>query len=122
MRSIPRPASSSGALTASPNPADGPWTTYIVRCADDTLYTGIAKDLHARLKAHNRGKGAKYTAQRRPVHLCYLEYAPDRSAASKREHAIKQMTRAEKMRLIHSAQPAVHMFMHGAETPQPQED
>ncbi|HEY9189765.1 MAG TPA: GIY-YIG nuclease family protein [Sulfurovum sp.] len=82
---------------------------YIVRCADDTLYTGIAKDLQRRLDEHNSlDKGAKYTRTRRPVTLVYSEEHPDRSAASKREYAIKKkMSKAQKIRLIASKQEAV---------------
>jgi len=77
------------------------WYTYIVCCSDDTLYTGIAKDLDDRINAHNGGKdGAKYTRSRRPVTLVYSEKLPDRSAASRREHAIKRMNRQQKLQLI----------------------
>ena len=69
---------------------------YIVRCADGTLYTGYTKDVAARVDVHNTGKGAKYTRSRRPVKLVYQEPAADRSAALRREHAIKRLTRAEK--------------------------
>jgi putative endonuclease len=76
------------------------WTVYIVRCADATFYTGITNGLDKRLKAHDAGTGAKYTKSRGPVELVYSEISPDRSAASKREYAIKQLTRAEKLELI----------------------
>jgi putative endonuclease len=72
------------------------WYVYIVRCADRTLYTGVARDLSARIKAHNLGRGAKYTRARLPVKLIYQETAADRSAALRREHAIKRLSRAEK--------------------------
>jgi putative endonuclease len=75
------------------------WYVYIVRCADRTLYTGVARDLAARIDAHNAGRGAKYTRSRRPVKLVYQETAPDRGAALRREHAIKRLTRAEKQAL-----------------------
>ena len=78
------------------------WCVYIVRCSDDTLYTGITNDLDKRLKAHNGGTGAKYTKARGPVVLVYAETAADRSAASKREYAIKKLSRAEKLVLISS--------------------
>lgn len=76
---------------------------YIVRCADETLYTGIATELERRIEEHNSSdKGAKYTKARRPVTLVYHEEYPDRSSASKREYAIKKkMNRAEKLKLIH---------------------
>jgi putative endonuclease len=73
---------------------------YIVECADQTLYTGWTTDVERRLKAHNAGRGAKYTQQRHPVRLVYIEEAPDRRAALKRELQIKRMSRAEKLKLI----------------------
>jgi len=78
------------------------YTVYIVRCADGTLYTGIATDVARRIKEHNHSnKGAKYTRTRRPVTLVHSEVFDDRSAASKREYQIKkQMSRAEKLALI----------------------
>jgi putative endonuclease len=74
----------------------------MVKCADDTLYTGIATELDRRIEEHNTSdKGAKYTRVRRPVKLVYAEKYPDRSTASKREYEIKKkMTRAEKLALI----------------------
>ena len=72
------------------------WYVYIVRCADRTLYTGVARDLATRIAAHNAGQGAKYTRSRRPVKLVYHETAADRGEALRREHAIKRLTRAEK--------------------------
>ena len=80
------------------------WKVYIVRCADDTLYTGIAPDVPKRLQKHNEGKGAKYTRGRRPVTLEYTEEWGTRSAASRREREIKAMTREEKLNLIRSKQ------------------
>jgi putative endonuclease len=88
------------AATADPG-AD--WHVYIVRCADGTLYTGVAKDLRARLDTHNCGAGAKYTRARRPVTLVYREPAPDRGTALRRERQIKGLTAAEKRRLIAAA-------------------
>ena len=74
---------------------------YIIRCADDTLYTGIAKDLSKRIEEHNTSsKGAKYTRARRPVTLIYSEEHEDRSTASKREYAVKKMTRIQKLALV----------------------
>ncbi len=78
------------------------WTVYIVECRDQTLYTGIAKDVQQRVRAHNDGRGAKYTAGRRPVTLIYQEQAPDRSAAQAREHAIKQLNAKQKRELMSS--------------------
>lgn len=73
---------------------------YILRCADGTLYTGITDDIERRLAAHNSGKGAKYTRGRGPVELVYREEAADKSAALRRELAIKRLSRAEKLALI----------------------
>lgn len=77
------------------------WFVYMVRCQDQTLYTGITTDPDKRLTAHNsKTTGAKYTRSRRPVSLVYLEETESRSAASKREYTIKQMTAAQKNALI----------------------
>ncbi len=82
------------------------WWVYILRCRDATLYTGITTDPATRLSAHNAGRGARYTRGRRPVALVHLERAPDRSAAQRREAAIKRLPRASKERLAGSAPPA----------------
>ena len=73
---------------------------YLLRCADGTLYTGFTNDLARRLAAHNAGRGAKYTRGRRPVELVYWESFSNKSSALKREYAIKQCTRKEKLALI----------------------
>ena len=77
---------------------------YMFKCADNTLYTGIATELERRIEEHNGSdKGAKYTRVRRPVSLVYSEEYPDRSSASKREYEIKKkMSRTEKLKLIES--------------------
>lgn len=80
------------------------WSCYILRCADDTLYTGITNDLERRIAAHNEGTASKYTRTRVPVELLFVEDCADRSEASKRESAIKKMTREEKWVLIQSGQ------------------
>ncbi len=80
--------------------ADSAWSVYIVCCADDSLYTGISKDVEKRLIAHRAGKGAKYTKTRLPLELVYTESGYSRSTALKREHAIKSLTRHEKLALI----------------------
>ena len=77
--------------------------TYIVRCADDTLYTGYTCDLEKRIETHNKGKGAKYTRSRLPVSLVYYETFDDKVAAMQREYAIKRLTRDEKIKLIKTA-------------------
>ena len=74
---------------------------YICECKDKTLYTGITTDIQRRIKEHNESpKGAKYTRLRRPVKLVYSEECVDRSSASKREYAIKKMSKAEKLALF----------------------
>ena len=73
---------------------------YIVRCADGTLYTGYARDPVARERIHNSGRGAKYTAGRRPVRLVYQEALKSVGKALAREYAVKQLTRAQKDLLI----------------------
>ena len=80
-----------------------PWYVYILRCGDGTLYTGITDDIPRRLAAHRAGKGAKYTRGRGPLELVYQERVPDKSAALRREAAIKRLRRGEKERLIESA-------------------
>ena len=77
------------------------WYVYMLKCNDGTIYTGITTDLYRRLKEHNGSlKGAKYTRTRRPVDLVYTEECKDKSSASKREYAIKQLSRSEKLKLI----------------------
>lgn len=73
---------------------------YILKCADDTLYTGWTVDIKNRLEVHNSGQGAKYTRGRTPVKLMYSEKLDNRSLALKREWNIKQMDREEKFNLI----------------------
>lgn len=74
--------------------------TYILKCADGSLYTGWTVDLKRRLEIHNSGKGAKYTRSRRPVTLVYYEMYEERREAMRREYAIKQMSREDKQKLI----------------------
>jgi putative endonuclease len=73
---------------------------YIVRCSDDTLYTGWTVDVKARIKAHNAGRGSVYCKYRRPVRLVYQEELPSRSEAQQRELAIKRLPRRKKLDLI----------------------
>ncbi len=79
------------------------YCVYILRCGDGTLYTGCTNDLSRRLSVHQRGQGATYTRARLPVELVYRESAADKSAALRREAAIKALTRAEKLALIRAA-------------------
>lgn len=76
--------------------------TYILRCSDDTFYTGWTTDLKKRIKVHNLGKGAKYTRARVPVTLVYWEEYESREEAMKREVAIKKLTRKKKESLIYN--------------------
>ena len=76
------------------------YVVYMLRCADGSLYTGCTNDLRKRLHAHQTGRGAKYTRSRLPVELVYEEAAEDRSAALRRESAIKRLTRTQKLALI----------------------
>ena len=82
------------------------WSVYILRCADGSLYTGIAKDTARRLQQHNRGVGAKYTRSRRPVELVYRTSCASRSEALSREYAIKQMSVRQKREMIDSYRDA----------------
>ena len=79
---------------------------YLLRCADGTLYTGFTNDLARHLAAHNAGRGAKYTRGRRPVELVYWESFSNKSSALRREYAIKQLPRRQKLTLIQSSVPS----------------
>jgi putative endonuclease len=81
------------------------WFVYLIECADGSIYTGIAIDVEARYAAHKAGTGARYTRSHPPARLLGCEAHPDRSAASKAEYRIKQMTAAEK-RLFAARLPA----------------
>jgi putative endonuclease len=76
------------------------WFVYIVECRDRTLYIGMTNDVEKRIKAHNTTNASRYTRARRPVRLKYFEQCKTRSAAAKRESALKKITRAEKLGLI----------------------
>ena len=76
------------------------WRVYILRCKDGSLYTGITTDVEERFKAHNSGKGAKYTRGRGPLELVYTEECADKSEALRRELQIKAMSRRRKLELL----------------------
>ena len=76
------------------------WYVYILRCGDGTLYTGITDDIPRRLAAHRAGKGAKYTRGRGSLELVYQEQAPDKSAALRREAAIKRLPLKQKTVIV----------------------
>lgn len=81
------------------------WKLYILRCADDTLYTGITVDITRRFRAHETGKGAKYTRGRGPLKLVYQELCGTHTKALQRELEIKALTRSEKELLIAAQLP-----------------
>ena len=78
---------------------------YMLRCKDDSLYTGWTNDLEHRLQMHASGKGAKYTRGRGPLTLVYTEELADKESALRREHQIKALTRTEKLALCATWQP-----------------
>lgn len=80
------------------------WFVYMLKCGDGSLYTGYTDDVQRRLAVHQSGKGAKYTRSRLPVALAYQEELPDKSAALRREAAIKRLTHRQKVQLIHQVQ------------------
>ena len=82
------------------------WSVYILRCGDDSLYTGISNDVAARLLRHNLGKGARYTRSRLPVKLVWKKRVKDQSAALKLELKLKALPRVEKLRLIRRRRPS----------------
>ena len=77
--------------------------TYMVRCRDDSLYTGWTNHLEKRVEDHNSGRGAKYTKRRRPVELVYYEQFETKEEAMRREWEIKQLTRKQKEKLLEQA-------------------
>lgn len=100
LRMIRRRAESPAAVAESPD-----WSVYIVSCADGSLYTGIAKNVEARIALHNTGRGAAYTRSRRPVRLRYSENGLTRSEALIREARIKSLPRPEKELLAAQGAP-----------------
>lgn len=88
-------------MTRPPRRRD--WLVYMLRCRDGSLYTGITNDLDRRMRAHASGRGARYTRSRLPVTLVYREPQPNRSAALRREAAIKRLRRTAKQALVRRA-------------------
>ena len=76
------------------------WQVYVLRCSDGTLYTGVTNDLARRLRAHASGRASRYTRSRLPVLVVYTESVRGRGAALRRELAIKDMSRSEKLALL----------------------
>lgn len=107
-------AGAGGAPCSKEKPADGgkgtggmAWYVYVLRCGDGSLYTGSTTDMQRRLREHQRGTGARYTRSRPPVELAYTEAAADRTAAQRREAAIKKLPRTEKLKLVETGQRAL---------------
>jgi predicted GIY-YIG superfamily endonuclease len=82
------------------------WHVYLLRCGDGTLYAGATTDLPRRFAAHAAGKGARYTRGRGPLVVAWSEEVADRAAALRREHQIKRLGRAEKLRLVGASRSA----------------
>lgn len=80
-----------------------PWVVYMLRCADGSLYTGITTDVARRCRQHNAGTASRYTRSRRPTRLVYQEPAASRSAALRREAALKRLSRQQKEALLRHA-------------------
>lgn len=76
------------------------WNVYLARCADATLYCGIARDVSARVAEHDAGTGARYTRGRGPLQVLLVRRCRDKGIALRIEHAIKQLSRAEKLALV----------------------
>ncbi|AHB67289.1 hypothetical protein HISP_15215 [Haloarcula hispanica N601] len=83
--------------------ARSPYHVYVLRCSDNTFYTGYTTDVERRVREHDAGDGAKYTRGRTPVELIHVEPFDSQSAAMSREYEIKQYSRAEKERLVESS-------------------
>ena len=78
------------------------WLVYVARCSDDTLYVGIARDVAARIAAHNAGRGARYTRGRAPLEVLATRRCPNMGAALRLELALKRLTRTEKLAVVAS--------------------
>jgi len=86
--------------TMTDRSGEGPWTVYILKCADGTLYTGIARDAERRLEEHRTGKGAKYLRGRKPLEMVFNQTVESRSRALYYEIKIKKLTRIQKQALV----------------------
>lgn len=76
------------------------WSVYLIRCADNSLYTGITTDVEKRFKTHAAGKGAKYVKARRPLELVFSQEVGGRGDALRVEYAVKQLTKVQKERIV----------------------
>src|SRR5215813_13644829 len=95
-------------------PGSARWFCYLLTCADGSLYTGITNSLARRLAAHNAGSASKYTRARRPVRMAWAEPQPDRARASRREAAIKALTRKAKLALTRDPRAIARLRRAGA--------
>ncbi|MET0594114.1 MAG: GIY-YIG nuclease family protein [Polyangiaceae bacterium] len=102
----------SGSLRLVP-PTAQRWFLYLARCADGTIYTGIARDVKARIAAHDAGRGARYTRGRGPLTVCATRRCASQSEALRLEHAVKRLPRAHKERLLNP--PRLRVFCRMAE-------
>jgi len=101
-------------------PANSPWFVYLLRCADGSLYAGITTDVARRLDEHNHGRaGAKYTRARRPVLLAWQQQASNRSEASRCEHQLRRLGKAQKEALVAGAGVLALPAPETAQTPEP---
>jgi len=91
------------------------WHVYIIKCADNTLYTGVTTDVSRRVKTHNVKSGGSYTRIRTPVKLVYQEPHPNQSSALKREAQIKRWTKQKKLALISSNLSLLHTISKSRE-------
>ena len=85
-----------------------PYFCYILECSDGTFYTGWSTDPQRRERQHNLGRGARYTRDRRPVRLVYVEELPDKPSALRRELRIKRLPREKKLKLIEDKKPELN--------------
>jgi putative endonuclease len=95
----------------------GSWHCYLLRCADDTLYTGATNDLPRRLRQHRAGRGARYTRSRGPLQLAWSTACDDRSAALQLEARIKRLSRQQKLALIDGKTRHLHLDLNASAPP-----
>ena len=108
IRGIKKLSSGSGCGEFLAGAMDGPWFCYMVRCADDSCYIGVATEVAERIKEHNWGVGSRFTAKRRPVTLVWWERFEDQRGARGREAELRGWRRAKKLRLIAEWQRKFH--------------
>ena len=86
------------------------WHIYLIRCADNSLYTGITTDVDRRFRQHSAGKGAKYLKNRQPITLVFQQPIGDRSLASKVEYAVKRLTKKQKEKIVANRLDCLHLL------------